>query len=428
MALRDPDVTPGWSIQVSERGMVGAILIRPAQVGEAAAQVGVEDMADMHVRWVYAAMLALWHRGIEPHCHAVEDELRANDRYDGLPSGFLTTLMADAPVNQADRYVRVILDAALRRRLALVGKTITTVASDPATEVGDALDQAKEMVGSLRVPSSAPSEEIDLPTFCDGEDSFDWLIPLLIERGDRILVVAAEAAGKSFLLRQIAVCSAFGIHPFTGRVGQAMRVVLLDFENPVSLVRRKIRPIYHKARIVAPLADPKMMGVVCKPGGIDVTLPSDASWLASQLTAAKPDLVVAGPLYKMFSADDKWEQGARTVTTLLDDLRTRLGFALVLETHAPQSFGGHRHLRPIGSSLWLRWPEFCLSFAPTDTNPNVVQLTVGKGRDERPWPKFLERGGEWPWSPCGDPNPKAKPAVPLVPPKPAREYEQEEAW
>lgn len=410
--------------------MVGAILLRPAQAGAAAAQVGVDDLADMHARRVYSAILALWRRGIEPNAHTVADELQATDKLEGLPSGYLTTLMADAPVAAVDSYVRVILDAALRRRLGLVGKTITSIAGDSSTEVGEALDQAKELVGTLRVPSSAPSEEVDLPAFCEGEDRFDWLIPLLIERGDRVLVVAAEAAGKSFLLRQIAVCSAFGIHPFTGRVGKPMRVLMMDFENPVSLVRRKVRPIYHKARKVAPLADPKMMGVVCKPGGIDVTRPSDAAWLSSQLTHAKPDLVVAGPLYKMFSADDKWEQGARTVTTILDDLRTRLGFALVLETHAPQSFGGHRHLRPIGSSLWLRWPEFCLSFAPTEADANVVQVTVAKGRDERHWPPFLQRGGDWPWSPCGDPSTKPKASTPLVPPDaPAHiEYEQEEVF
>lgn len=422
---RLPDIT------VCERGLVGAVLLRPNLAGEAAGQVAVSDLSDPRTRTVYDAILSLWRRGVEPNQYTVTDELRATEQLLDLPTGYLTTLQAEVPSPNLDSYVRVILDAALRRRLALTGRTIATIAVDPTIEAGDTLDQAKELLGSIAVPLSIPSEMVDVDMFCAGEDRFDWLIPNIIERGDRILVVAAEAAGKSFLLRQIAVCSAFGIHPFSSRFGNPVRVAMLDFENPPSLVRRKLRPILHKAKKMAPLADATMMSVVCKPGGIDVSKRIDAAWLAAQLTAVQPDLVVAGPLYKMFRADDKWEQGAHAVTTVLDDLRTRLGFALVLETHAPQQFGGQRHLRPIGSSLWLRWPEFVLTFAPTDKDPHTVRLTVSKGRDERPWPVWLKRGGEWPWTPCGDPEAQAKkqmtPLVPPLPDEPPPE-EQEYLW
>jgi replicative DNA helicase len=259
-------------------------------------------------------------------------------------------------------------------------------------------------MANVDVPVAGPSEVVDVSTFCAGEDSYDWLVPGLIERNDRIVIVAAEASGKSMMLRQIAITCAFGIHPFGTRHVEPARTLLVDFENPESLIRRKLRPMLAQARHLRPQADPAMMGVLCRPGGIDVTSRTDARWLAAQLTAAQPELVVAGPLYKMFSADDKWEQGARAVTTILDDLRTRLGFALVLETHAPQAFGGHRNLRPIGSSLWLRWPEFGLSFAPLDDHPEVVKVKAWKARDERFWPEYLQRGGVWPWTPCRDPG------------------------
>ncbi|HEX7277903.1 MAG TPA: hypothetical protein VF244_11055, partial [Acidimicrobiales bacterium] len=200
-------------------------------------------------------------------------------------------------------------------------------------------------------------------------------------------------------------------------------------ENPVSLVRRKVRPMFQKARMIRPDGDPGRLGILCRPGGVDVTQRTDARWMSAQITAAKPDLLVAGPLYKMFSADDKWEQGARAVTTVLDDLRTRLGFALVLETHAPQGFGGHRHMRPIGSSLWLRWPEFGMSFAPVDKHPEVVKVTAWKKRDERHWPAFMRRGGAWPWTPCRDPDgPLAAEPPPSEPSDPGPSYEQGEVF
>lgn len=234
---------------------------------------------------------------------------------------------------------------------------------------------------------------------------------------------------NSMLLRMLAVCCAWGIHPWNNQSITQRRVVLIDLENPVNLIRRKMRPMVAQARTQRPAANPSMLSVLCRPGGINVAKPADSRWLAGQLAQAKPDLVVCGPLYKMFDADDKWESGARAVTSVLDDLRTRMGFSLILETHAPQEYGGKRNLRPIGSSIWLRWPEFVMSFAPLDAHPHVVRITTLKGRDERHWPTFMERGGLWPWTPCRDPEgPKGRPD-----PEPPREntgpnFSQEEAF
>lgn len=233
---------------------------------------------------------------------------------------------------------------------------------------------------------------------------------------------------NSVLLRQMAVCCAIGVHPFSvgARPVDPVRVLLLDLENPTSLIRRKVRPILTKGRSVRPQLDPHMLGIVTRPGGIDVLQRTDARWLQAQIIAAKPDLVVAGPLYKMFSADEKkWEAGAARVTGILDDLRTRLGFALILETHAPHGFGAHRAMRPVGSSIWLRWPDFGLSFAPVDKHAGVVKVTMWKDRDERYWPKFLMRGGAWPWTPCRDPN---GPGADLDPVDPMPEPDQGGIW
>ncbi len=394
-----------FDLPLSEEGLIGALLIRPSMIGDVADEVQPADIFAPQMARIYAAMLALWGRGILPDTYTVADELRSLDDLEGVGgAAALTTLQAGVPSLDVRGYIQVILDASLRRRVILAARTAQEIASDPAVSAADALDAGREVLANIDVPLSAPSEVEDVETFCAGEDRYDWLVTGLVEKGDRILVVAAEAAGKSMLLRQIAVTCAFGIHPFRSTPIDPMRVLLIDLENPVSLIRRKLRPMVSKARQVRPYADPTMMGVLCKPGGIDVTRRSDARWLAGQLMAAKPDLVVAGPLYKMFQADDKWEQGARAVTSILDDLRTRLGFALVLETHAPQAFGGTRNLRPIGSSLWLRWPEFGLSFAALDGHPEVVRVKTWKSRDERWWPEFLQRGGAWPWTVCADPE------------------------
>jgi hypothetical protein len=47
------------------------------------------------------------------------------------------------------------------------------------------------------------------------DDPEDWVIPGLLAREDRLILTGAEGLGKMMLLRQIAVCAAAGLDPFT---------------------------------------------------------------------------------------------------------------------------------------------------------------------------------------------------------------------
>ncbi len=393
-----------------EQGFVGSLLIRPQYMGEMVAQVIPEDLLTPLPSAIYRAMVAMHERGIPMTMEAVRDELASRPNAAPVPERDLVELISSVDSRPPTWYVRPVLEAAARRRLITRCRQMVEMASDPNVLTGDAIEEARELLASVDMPLDAPAEAVDIATFCAGDDSYDWLVPDLIERGDRLLIVAPEGQGKSMLARQLAVCCAAGIQPF-GRLGfPPVRVLLIDLENPPTLARRKLRPMHVKARELRPQLDPTNLGIIARPGGIDVNQRTDARWLASQVTAFRPDLLVLGPLYKLFAADDKWEQGARAVTVLLDDLRERIGFGLVMETHAPQGQGPHRQMRPVGSSIWLRWPEFILTFAPLDSYPDVVKVTMSKDRDERYWPKFMQRGGDWPWTRCRDPEgPKGRP-------------------
>ena len=88
---------------------------------------------------------------------------------------------------------------------------------------------------------------------------------------------------------------------------------------------------------------------------------------------------------------------------MLDRCRAAANCALILEAHAGHttSADGMRHVRPTGSSLWLRWPEFGYGLrAGADFDPHTrqVQFVPWRGdRSERDWPKSLRAGGDWPW-------------------------------
>ena len=72
-----------------------------------------------------------------------------------------------------------------------------------------------------------------------------------------------------------------------------------------------------------------------------------------------------------------------------------------LEHHAPLgSTLATRELRPFGSAVWSRWPEFGISLQPDPTAPEpyVYDVRHFRGaRDERQWPLKIKRGTTFPF-------------------------------
>ncbi|MFF2215032.1 AAA family ATPase [Streptomyces antibioticus] len=218
----------------------------------------------------------------------------------------------------------------------------------------------------------------------------DWLVPGLLERQDRMILTGPEGGGKSTLLRQMAIQLASGIHPFGGPELRPLRVLLYDLENTSRQIHRKISPL-HTA------TEGRYKGgmfIAVRSEGLDLS-EGDGQILEAEVAAAKPDLLITGPAYKMVAGDPTEEGPARLVASWLDKIRTKYGCAVFLEAHSPHaSNGGKRPIRPYGASLWLRWPEFGLHIGENG------QLQHWRGqRDERDWPAVLMRGGKWPWTP-----------------------------
>lgn len=221
------------------------------------------------------------------------------------------------------------------------------------------------------------------------EPEYDWLIPGLIERSDRLLLTGEEGHGKSTLLRQMALTPAAGLHPFTFAPITPITSLLVDAENSLRQMRRAL--IDMRTRV----DDGSRLFVVSRPGGLDLTAKSDQQWLTGQIDGCQPGLIVIGPLYKLAEGDPNDEQTAKKVASYLDGIRDTYGCALLIEAHTPHAAQGNaRPKRPYGASLWKRWPEFGIHI------DQYGKLTHWRpGRDERDWPPGLQRGQTWPWEP-----------------------------
>ena len=257
----------------------------------------------------------------------------------------------------------------------------------------------------MNLPPPPPSFRLNAPIDVNAlleepEPEHNWLVPGLLERSDRVIFTGGEGEGKSLLHRQMAIQIALGISPFTLEPMRPCRVWLADMENPREAIKTEIRKICESAGVSPP--EPGWLTVANWEAGVDLTDPRWEQSIRYELLQSPPDILFAGPLYKLAGDDLSNEAVSRPLSAALDRLRVEFGFALILEAHQineqvafdpkARHFRKNREARPYGSSLWRRWPEIgrCLFTDGT-------LWAWRNDRVERNWPKKLQRGDTWLW-------------------------------
>jgi hypothetical protein len=225
------------------------------------------------------------------------------------------------------------------------------------------------------------------------DDAYDWLIPNLLERGDRMVLTGKEGEGKSTLLRQIGLAAAAGLHPFSLEPIAPLRVLDVDCENSERQLRREFTRALQPFEGRSDMLDRFFIEVHTEGLILDQVRDPDGdrAWLEAIIVACQPQLVLLGPIYKVLIGVANDEEPNRELVKFLDRLRGRYGFAVLLEMHTP-----HDAKRPYGWSGWKRWPEFGLHL------DEGGKLERWRGdREARAWPEQLIRGapGGWLWTP-----------------------------
>lgn len=389
----------------SELSLLAAAVAQPQITGE----VGIVPGEFHHpIRGeLWRAITELHTDGVVPDPGSVLGHLRL--------SGHQAQIMADlivevatypaSPLN-APRYAEVIKDQAERRRLLNVIESIRVQLDDDHIPALDTVAKLEQQISGNTASEQVIEDAMTLDEFCDQPfGDVDWVVPDLLARDDRLVITGVEGFGKSILMRQIAVAVACGMHPFSLHAIPARRVLVVDCENPKRIMAEKFADIRRIATTRGLTAGDRLW-IKRFPGGLDLGDPTDRLNLHRLCQTFRPDVLVIGPVYKLYvgGAMQREEDLARTVTKVLDELRAVFGFALILEHHSPhgQGFGG-RSVRPIGSSLWLRWPEFGWGITPADGTEipdRIADVRHWRGsRDERAWPTRLAAGRphELPW-------------------------------
>ena len=404
----------------AETALVGAMLVDPQVVAVAAAVVAPSDFYVPRLRALYAAILTMWGDGEVIDVVTVSGAMRSAGTLDqvGGDVGLVDVMASAGYVANAAGYVARVAECASYRRLISACEEAAREAYEQGTPAADLADWLAQAAADspVAVTTDLPSDLWVMDEFLDRPLSArpEWVIPGLARVGWRVMVVAAEGVGKTVLFRQIGLAAAQGVHPLHYQRIQPCRTLIVDLENPDDSIMDVCQPIRDQAAAkVRDGYDADRAWLWHRPGGINLRKRKDRSELESVIAHVRPTLVCLGPIYKAYrvEARESDELAAAEVMAVFDDLRTRYGFALMLEHHAPKGQGGSRDLMPYGSSLWLRWPEIGLKLTPKEPDNSV--MTVGRWRGDRlenAWPVELERSQPWPWAgiwPTGtfrDPN------------------------
>lgn len=379
-----------------EQALIGAMVTHPAYVAAAVEFLTAGDFASTANGELFETIAGLWRDGGATDPVSVSALAGQRDHLMQLHRSCSVT-----GVVSVEHYCRRIVDAAVARRLAGIGQELV---NDACTAL-DPYAVAERTVDLLR--------GIDTPTAKVPADCFDadalmaraeerpaeWALPGLLRYGWRALIVAFEGRGKSVLLSQLATGLAHGVQTLTGQGCPAAPALLVDLENPTDEVARRVRTVTEacgKPRAAT-------LHVWARPAGLDLRARRDRSEFEAILRATRPALVCLGPLYKAYRVGNRErdEEAAVSTQAVLDDLRSRFGFALLMEHHAPHAEGGsRRQARPIGSSAWLRWPELGYGFMDsTQVKFSLERVNFRGDRVQAAWPDRLDRGQRFPW--CG---------------------------
>lgn len=389
----------------AEESLLGACTLNRDALRTARSVVQSSDFYVPAHSSICETLFAMYDDGVPCDVVTLTDELRRRDVLTDVGGKkYLLRIQAATPASaNASHYAKIVREDAVRRRMIAAAGDMAEIAYKPGVDLEEQIVHADEAIARINVPMLGGRESVDVDTFVDSGPEFDWLVRGLLERLERVLIVAPEGFGKTQLLLQLALQLTQGIHPWTWDEITPVRALFVDLELPKTQLRRRLRTLTNTARdFTGERFDATRLQIISRSDGIDVTKPADHTWLIEQAMYARPDVIFVTPLYKLHESDENDARAARGVMKTLDTVRKQLGCALVMETHAPQAESGKkRRLRPRGSSVWLAWPDFGLSLEPDGEALIATRAVVGRwrgDRDVRDWPQSVRRGGRWPWS------------------------------
>lgn len=291
--MSEPSIQP-WA-RVSELAVIGGAIVAPSLLPDLLRMVRSTDFrSDAHQ--------ALW--------EAIE---RRHGRGDSLDAAVIAadvgqqvtdaaSVLADAVSSHGSSeatltHARTVADLAVVRRIeGIAASTLTRIREHRVTDPVLLLDDLEAQTAGVHLPNDPrPLRDVWVGADLLAENFIEppWVLPGLLREGWRLLFVGMEGGGKSTMLRQLAVGAACGQHPWGNTTIDPVPAVVVDCENPASVIRDGLKLMRHHVEA----AD---LTVMSRPGGLDIRSRRDRDDLWRLFDQARPKVCAMGPLYKLY--------------------------------------------------------------------------------------------------------------------------------
>jgi len=385
----------------AEECVIGAMLLSRAAIEDVIKVIGPEDFYQLSLGKVFSAIQYLYENGSVIDVVTVTDEMRSRSAdFEGVE---IVTLMTNVPsASSAGHYAKIVSEHKVARDLIRICSDTEERAyqkEDPYELTGELESSISKIEATTDEPQSVTIWEMSEMS----EANSPWIISGALKRDWRAIIVGEEGTGKGVLLRCMAAATAAGFHPFTHQPMTSHRTLLVDLENPRAAVLETglviASTIMNRSASVGTEYDETAFRIWHRPGGIDIRNRQDRADLVREIAYQRPELVCVGPWYKLTrpKPHEGWEDAAMGTLSILDDLRIKYGFALVIEAHSPKASGGNkRALLPIGSVYLSAWPEIGIGLRKDEDFEQVLHIEHFRGsRLKEQWPNRIVRDREW---------------------------------
>ncbi|MGC0251530.1 AAA family ATPase [Pseudactinotalea sp. Z1748] len=391
----------------TEKAIIGALLAAPTKAREAAQHVAPGDFQSPVLGGLYSLIVGKVAAGEKIDSLTLWPAVKA----DAVLSRNIRTHMelhqlidAAPTASNVDYYARQVADAGQSRRIRAAGERVVQLSGSAEMTAAEKMTAVRHEFDSI---ASDYAQAAEAPTLADilarPDEAVEWVIPDVLSRRDRFILTGEEGYGKTTLFRQILICAAAGIHPFTFDEIAPVDVLVVDTENDEDQWKWETRAMVHQAARFGARNPAGAIRLHCT-GRLDITKERDLATVHGLIDDYQPGALAIGPLYKLSPEGMNNDKDAAPVIAALDSIRDRPdGPAMLMEAHAPHA-GGHdsrRNLRPRGSSMQLGWPEFGVGLGPDpdDDTGTLAQLWRWRGSRirGRQIPRTLRMGGDWPW-------------------------------
>jgi replicative DNA helicase len=318
---------------------------------------------------------------------------------------FFVDRVSEEHYSTATFCAHAVRDNANRQRVTAAVTRAQQRLTNPAQPVEEVI---ADLSGELEVMEANIDSGLDVIGFeemyATPDESRPWVMPGMLRTNERLMITGPEGGGKSVLISQLCLGASMGLNTLSIGIDvhEPLRVLMLDVENDRLQVKSNMRKVYPYLRELSGGVTPNIEWINVR--DIDLSDPVERQKVIRLAKERMPQLMYMGSLYKLAPEGEKSDAQFTMVSRTVDRIRAETGTSVLIEAHTGHGMQNDRNgtMRPYGSSMWLRWPEFGIAMLPQKGKPVKIGHWRGARSDDREWPGGLRRGTVLPWEPVSE--------------------------